>query len=82
MTNAMLSPVTELFGRHNSVMLRRRTAAIQITREGHGRSRCGMCLHLLPGAEVEICGEGFSARTVQVRSDGVYYFVLVSSVLP
>ena len=82
MTTAMLSPVTELFGRHNSFLLRRRIAAVQITREGHGRSRCGMCLHLPPGAEVKIFGEGFSAQTVQVRSDGHYYFVLRSTVLP
>jgi len=82
MATVMLAPVTELLTSENAITLRKPTAAIQIIREGHGRSRCGMCLHLPRGAQVEICGEGFSARTVQVRSDDHYYFVLVSSVLP
>jgi hypothetical protein len=81
MATAMLSPSTELLSGETAITLLKPTAAIQLIREGHGRSGCGLCLHLPRGARIEICGEGFSARTVQVRCDGRSYFVLLSSIL-
>jgi hypothetical protein len=82
MATAILSPLPELAFSENTITLRRATAAIRIVPEEYGRSRFGICMHLPAGARIEICGMGFSKRTVQVRSEGFSYFVLLKSVLP
>jgi hypothetical protein len=46
----------------------------------NGHWGIGLCVHLAPGAPIEICGPGFSARTVLAQSEGAFYFVLLESV--
>ena len=81
MATAILSPFPNPAVYENTITLRRATAAIRIVPEEYGRSRFGLCMHLPAGARIEICGMGFSERTVQVRSEGFSYFVLLKSVL-
>jgi len=64
----------------------RRTAvtfitAIQAFSGTDGRWQTGLCVRLSSGAPIEICGPGFSSRTVLARSEGSYYFVLRDSVV-
>jgi hypothetical protein len=62
-----------------SVVLERKTAAIQMTRDEKGRFQLGLFTHLLPGTTIELCGPGFNQRTVQVRSAESYYLLLLRS---
>ena len=58
----------------------RPVTAIQAFPGADGRWQVGLCVRLAPGARMEICGPGFSPRTVLARCDGAFYFVLRESV--
>jgi hypothetical protein len=47
----------------------------------NGHWRIGLCVRLAPGARMEICGPGFSPRTVLAQFEGAFYFVLLDSVM-
>jgi hypothetical protein len=64
-----------------SFVLSRKMAAFEAIREHSGVVRPGLLLHLSAGTSVEICGDGFSDRTVQIRANHSFYFVLLKSVL-
>ncbi len=58
--------------------LARRIAAISLDKtsgQSEGPERMGLILQLPAEADVEVCGEGFNARTVKVRHNDSYYFV-------
>jgi hypothetical protein len=76
-----LPNVSSLVSQRKTVSLRKRTAAIQVVSGSAGAKELGMCLHLPQGSVLEVCGEGFSDGTVQVRWSGSSYFVLLESVL-
>jgi hypothetical protein len=54
--------------------------AFQAFPSPNGHWGIGLCVRLAPGARIEICGPGFSARTVLAQSEGAFYFVLLDSV--
>ena len=58
------------------VVLDRRLAAIEVVPDKNGQPTMGRFTHLAAGSVLELCGEGFSPGTVQVRSGGAAYFVL------
>ena len=53
-------------------------SAIQVlpTEDGE-RTRLGLITQLPAGAEIEVCGPGFSDGTVRVRCSGASYFVFL-----
>jgi hypothetical protein len=59
----------------------RPVTAIQAFPGADGRWQTGLCVRLPRGAPLEICGPGFSSRTVLAQSEGAFYFVLRASVL-
>lgn len=59
--------------------LRRSVCAMSIASEENGQAKLGVFTALTPGAEVEICGAGFTANTVRVRVQGADYFVMRKS---
>ena len=63
------------------VILHKDVAAFEIVPDQNGKAQMGTCLQLAKGSPIEICGAGFSERTVRVRSGQNYYFVLMKSVL-
>ena len=64
-----------------TVTLRKSVAAIQVFNEPNGRSRMGDCVNLPKGAQLKICGHGFSERTVQVAADSGHYVVVLDRIL-
>ena len=58
----------------------RPVTAFQAFPSPNGHWGIGLCVRLPPGAPIEICGPGFSARTVLAQSEGAFYFVLLDSV--
>lgn len=58
----------------------RPVTAFQAFPSPNGHWGIGLCVRLAPGAPIEICGPGFSARTVLAQSEGAFYFVLLDSV--
>lgn len=55
--------------------LARTIAAIQVVPDSHGNSGLGTIAQLPQGAFVQVCGDGFNARTVKVRCQGQCYFI-------
>jgi len=64
------------------VILQKDIAAIQAPSGGCGRPGLGIVLRLPRGLQVEVCGGGFSERTVKIRSKSDFFFVLRRSVVP
>lgn len=60
---------------HESCVLSKKIAALQLVPTGGGGARLGPISHLLPGTRLEVCGEGFNDRTVKVQSKEHFYFV-------
>jgi len=60
--------------------LQKNVAAFQVVADKNGGSRVGLCITLPRGSRIEVCGPGFSAGTVEVRSDGARYFMLWESI--
>ena len=58
----------------------RPVTAFQAFPSPNGHWGIGLCVRLSPGAPIEICGPGFSERTVLAQSEGAFYFVLLDSV--
>jgi hypothetical protein len=65
---------------HKTVFLRKRVLAIQLAAVKHGGTKLGPLSHLGTGATLELCGDGFNERTLKVRMDGQYYFVLAQDI--
>jgi hypothetical protein len=65
-----------------SYTLSRAVAAIQLVSPGgHGtKGRLGSVSQLRPGSVLDLCGDGYDARTVKVRCDGSFYFVFLQDV--
>lgn len=66
----------------NPVVLRKDIAAIQALSGGCGRPGLGIVLRLPRGLQVEVCGGGFSERTVKIRSKNDFFFVLRQNITP
>lgn len=62
------------------IALPKNIAAIQIQHAEDGRSQLGVIAELPESAELDVCGEGFNARTVKVRWAGQYYFVFMQDI--
>lgn len=58
------------------VVLRKDIAGIQALASASGKPSLGIVLRLPRGLRVEVCGGGFSAGTVKVRSQDDFFFVL------
>lgn len=65
----------------NSIVLDKNIAAFKVLSDDNGRSRMGTSSHLPKGSLIEICGAGFSERTVQIKSGDAYYFVLMKALI-
>jgi hypothetical protein len=70
------------FSNGKPLILQKDIAAIRVSSHGRGRPCLGLMERLARGAEVRVCGEGFSKRTVKVRSGDQHYIVLRSRVFP
>jgi hypothetical protein len=57
------------------INLLKHIAAIQLDRTENGSEKLGLVSQLPQGAELDICGDGFSARTAKVRWAGQLNFV-------
>ena len=69
-----VAPITERYVTvGKTFVLRKDIAAIQALGSGGGRPGMG-------GLQVEVCGSGFSERTVKVRTNGDSFFVLRQNV--
>jgi hypothetical protein len=66
---------------NRTITLYKKTAALQVFPQENGHPRLGLFIDLTPGSQLEICGEGFTQKTVQVRVEGRYYYVLRNSIL-
>jgi hypothetical protein len=61
--------------------LQQKIAVIELLQRSEERLRLGNITFLPEGAEVEICGPGFNARTVRVCSGDRYYFAFEDEVM-
>jgi hypothetical protein len=57
------------------ITLSKNTAAIQLERGADGQEQLGTISQLPEGAEIQICGPGFDARTIKVRWCNQYFFM-------
>lgn len=64
----------------SAILLERRTAVIRVLQNKSGDLVLDVLTHLPAGSAVHICGEGFSSRTVLIRSSSGYHYVLKKSV--
>jgi hypothetical protein len=58
-----------------TVVLSRKASAVQLETRANGTPKLGLICQLPPGARVELCGDGYSDRTVKVRYRDNLYFV-------
>jgi hypothetical protein len=58
-------------------ILNEEIVAFQILQSENEVARFGPIVSLPAGAQVRTCGEGFNERTLKVRYEGSFYFVLV-----
>jgi len=79
--DAVSIPNTVPSGR--TYLLPKNIPAIQITPEGEGeQARLGLIIQLPEGAELDVCGNGFDAKTAKVRCNGALYFVFLEDLEP
>ena len=50
-----------------TVVLVRNASALQLETLANGTPRLGLMCQFPPGTQVELCGDGYSERTVKVR---------------
>lgn len=62
-------------GNVRTIVLSRRASAVQLETRANGAQKLGLICQLPPGAHVELCGDGYSDRTVKVRYKDNFYFV-------
>jgi hypothetical protein len=60
-----------------SYALSRTIAGIQLVPGEGKQGRLGNVSQLRPGSLLELCGDGYDARTVKVRCEGDFYFVFL-----
>jgi hypothetical protein len=63
-----------------SYTLSRTIAGIQLVPIDDKNGRLGGVSQLRAGSLLELCGDGYDARTVKVRCDGNFYFVFLQDV--
>lgn len=56
-------------------MLVRNASALQLETLANGTPRLGLMCQFPSGTQVELCGDGYSERTVKVRYKDNFYFV-------
>jgi len=61
--------------RDSTITLTKPIAAVQAAACEEGRTRLGLVSQLPPGAEIEVCGDGLTDRTVKVCWKNQFYFV-------
>ena len=57
------------------VVLSKGASAVQLQTHSNGSSKLGLICQLPAGTALELCGEGYSERTVKVRYRDQFYFV-------
>ena len=62
------------------IKLSKNVAAIELQPTENGKTQLGVISQLPKGAELEICGDGFNARTMKVHCRGRHYFVFLQDV--
>lgn len=62
-------------------VLSRKASAVQFESRPNGATKLGLICQLPPGAEVELCGDGYSDRTVKVRYKDHFYFVFRNDIV-
>lgn len=70
------------FSTGKALILQKDIAAIRVSSDRRGRPCLGLMERLARGSEVQVCGEGFSKGTVNVRAGDQHYYVLRSNVVP
>ena len=65
-----------------SYTLSRTIAGIQLVPINDKKGRLGGVSQLCSGSLLQLCGDGYDARTVKVRCDGNFYFVFLQDVEP
>src|SRR6478735_4656113 len=70
------------FSTGKALVLQKDIAAIRVRSDRRGRPCLGLMDRLVRGSELQVCGDGFSKGTVEVRSGDQHYFVLRSNVVP
>jgi hypothetical protein len=63
-----------------SYTLSRTIAGIQLVPVDDKKGRLGRVSQLRAGSFLEVCGEGYDARTVKVRCSGSFYFVFLQDI--
>lgn len=59
----------------SSCTLSRNITAIRLEGNRAGKAKLGPILRLPAGSSLDVCGDGFSPRTVKVHHCNSYYFV-------
>ena len=62
------------------VALWKEITALESRSEPKGERRGGFLVQLPKGAELTVCGEGFSERTVMVECQGCFYVVFLQDI--
>ena len=62
-------------GNIRTVVLTRKASAVQLETIANGTPKLGLICQFPPGTQVELCGDGYSERTVKVRYRDNFYFV-------
>jgi hypothetical protein len=81
-THGQQVPMGFPFSNGKVLILQKDIAAIRVSSDQRGRPCLGLMERLAHGSDVQVCGEGFSKRTVKVRSGDQFYFVLRTSIFP
>jgi hypothetical protein len=64
----------------NKIVLSKHIAAIQVESSEEEGFRSGRISQLPKGAELIVCGNGFSKRTAKIECDGQFYFVFLQDI--
>lgn len=77
MLNKSVLSIPDCLVPERSQTLSRTIAGIQLVPVDAKQGRLGNVSQLASGSRLDLCGEGYDARTVKVRCDGSFYFVFL-----
>lgn len=77
MLNSDVLSIPDCLVPERSQTLRRTIAGIQLVPLDGKKGRLGNVSQLVSGSRLDLCGDGYDARTVKVRCGKSFYFVFI-----